>query len=601
MTSFRIEPIPLSKRGVEAFGLIGDEQLINWPVVYTLNGGRSVYVGETGDALKRLRDHIASPSKRDLREARVVVDPSFNKSACLDLESYLINLLAGDEQYEVLNANAGQMDRNYFRRADYRQTFLAIFEELRAQGLFTRSLPEIENRDLFKLSPFKALTPDQALSVEDIVRGMFTAVASDASSIAVVEGAPGTGKTVVAIYLMKLLRDIERADPHQVLDEDARFSEFFAGDVSKMLEGFRIGLVVPQQSLRKSIERVFSKTRGLERSLVLTPFKVGESDERFDLLVVDEAHRLQQRANQSSGPLNAKFRDITERLFGDDDLTKTQLDWIRAQSDHQVLFVDTLQSVRPADLPTKQLEAVAAEARGRGRSFRLRTQHRVKAGEDYVAYARAVLSDSPPLPLPRRFAPYDLRFFDDLLAMHEEIKKLDATKGLARLLAGYAWEWRSKNDPHEPDIVRDGLSLRWNRVIKDWVASTGSVEEVGSIHTIQGYDLNYAGVIIGPDLRYDPDRARLVFHRASYFDAQGKRNNGMLGIEYSDDDILNYVRNIYAVLLTRGIRGTFVYVWDDALRAYMRPFFDQSMRGTAVRWHPAVAESDMSESEVTNL
>jgi DUF2075 family protein len=596
MGSFKVERIPLTRRGLDAFERLDDPNLTNWPVVYTLNGGTSVYVGESGDALKRLRDHLGSPGKATLSEARVVIDAEFNKSACLDLESRLIDLFAGDEKFEVLNGNAGQIDRNYYRRSEYRKSFSEVFEELRGQGMFTRSLPEIENRDLFKLSPFKTLTPDQALSVEDIVRGILGALAADERSLAVVEGQPGTGKTVVAVYLMKLLRDIQAATPGEAIDEDARFAEFFGDGYPDLLRDLRIGLVVPQQSLRTSIERVFSKTPGLERSLVLSPFQVGESSERFDLLMVDEAHRLHQRANQASGPLNLKFRRITERLFGADDKSKTQLDWVRAQSDHQILFVDALQTVRPSDLPGDHLDRIAADARKLGQLHRLRSQHRVRAGEDYVGYVRAVLSDQPPEPDPRRFEGYDIRFFDDLGAMYGAITRLNASEGLARLLAGYAWEWRSKNDPDATDIDLDGLELRWNTTTRDWVASEGSVEEVGSIHTIQGYDLNYAGVIIGPDLRYDSEQARLVFDRDSYFDTQGKMNNRMLGIEYSDDDLLAYVRNIYAVLLTRGIRGTFVYVCDDALRSRLRPFFDQAQHEGGLAWHPALA-GEVSDRE----
>jgi len=141
--------------------------------------------------------------------------------------------------------------------------------------------------------------------------------------------------------------------------------------------------------------------------------------------------------------------------------------------------------------------------------------------------------------------------------------------GLARVVAGYAWEWKSKNDKTAYDIEVDGVQLRWNSTQTDWIASKGSLDEVGSIHTVQGYDLNYAGVIIGPDLRYDADAGRMFVDRASYFDAAGKQNNKVLGKTYSDDDLLEFIENIYAVLLTRGIRGTYVYVCDPALREYL--------------------------------
>lgn len=89
---------------------------------------------------------------------------------------------------------------------------------------------------------------------------------------------------------------------------------------------------------------------------------------------------------------------------------------------------------------------------------------------------------------------------------------------------------------------------------------------------MQGYDLNYAGVIIGPDLRFDKATGRVVFSRVDYFDKKGRENNPKLGITYSDDDLLEYVRNIYTVLLTRGIHGTYVYVCDPDLREHFRKF-----------------------------
>ncbi|MCO7202147.1 DUF2075 domain-containing protein [Microbacterium sp. CnD16-F] len=95
------------------------------------------------------------------------------------------------------------------------------------------------------------------------------------------------------------------------------------------------------------------------------------------------------------------------------------------------------------------------------------------------------------------------------------------------------------------------------------------MNEVGSIHTVQGYDLNYAGVIIGPDLRFDTVSGRLFVDRASCHDTKGKENNKQLGVVYSDDDLLTFIRNIYGVLLTRGVLGTYIYVCVPALREYL--------------------------------
>lgn len=573
MTPFDIAGLDFTLEAVNRWAPL-DQRNINWPVVYVLDDSKTsreklgdVYVGESLNAAARMRQHLASAEKKHLSTIRVIVDDTFNKSVCLDLESYLIRMLAGDGAYRVLNRNDGITESDYFDRNRYQDTFREVFERLKRDGVFTRTIPEIENSDLFKLSPFKALTQDQAIAVEGILEGFFEDLASGAGSTIVVQGEPGTGKTVVAIYMIKLLVDIASSVPADELDSDSIFSEFFVEEYRDLLGGIRIGLVVPQQSLRESIKKVFQKTPGLKPEMVMTAFDVGAAEEHFDLLIVDESHRLNQRANQPSGVQNKKFREITEKLFGEDDLTKTQLDWIKAKSTHQILLVDAAQNVRPADLPSELLEEVISGAKSSHRHYPLATQMRVRAGSDYVGYVRKLLSGEPPVP--ETFGAYEFRMFSNVAELHEEIRRRDASVGLSRMLAGYAWEWKTKYDKSAYDIEIDGLQLRWNSTQVDWIASPKSLEEIGSIHTVQGYDLNFAGVIIGPDLRYDSERKKLYFDRGSYFDVKGKENNARLGREYTDDDLLRFVCNIYAVLLTRGILGTFVYVSDPGLREYL--------------------------------
>ena len=559
----------------------------DWPVVYILDDGRDdaavqsnpnrlrdIYVGESLNAAGRLRQHLETPAKQHLKKIRVIIDERFNKSVCLDLESYLIKMLAGDGANRVLNRNNGITESNYYQREVYRERFRSIIERLKDDGIFTRSIPEIETSDLFKLSPFKALTEDQANSVEEIVKGFLIDVERGAESTIVIQGDPGTGKTVVAIYMMKLLVDIKTLASLEDLDSNSRFSGFFTQGNQRLLHGLRIGLVVPQQSLRDSIKKVFRKTPGLDRSMVMTPFDVGEADETFDLLLVDETHRLNQRASQASGVLNAKFAAITRTLFGSDDTSKTQLDWIRAKSRHQVFLLDAAQSVRPADLPSELLSNLVADTRASRRYFQLQTQMRVQAGSDFVSYIRWIL-DPRPLSAPRSrpdFGAYDFRAFDSVAEMRDEIFQRDAEVGLSRMVAGYAWEWRTKKDKTAFDIEIGPTRLRWNSTPTDWIASRNALEEVGSIHTVQGYDLNYVGVIIGLDLRFDPQQRRLFVHRDSYFDKKGKENNPALGKRYSDEDLLRFVTQIYAVLMTRGIRGTYVYACDAGVREYLKAF-----------------------------
>lgn len=569
MTSSNIERLRFTPRDVKAWEKLNPRHS-NWPVVYTINDDHSIYVGETLNASSRMHQHLQTAAKVGLERVQVILDDTFNKSACLDLESSLIRWFSGDGHYQVLNANAGITEADYYDRDVYRQRFADIFNDLWATGYFTKSLPAIENSDLFKLSPFKALTQDQAAAVESIVDGLFSDLENNLGSTSVVRGDPGTGKTIVAIFLMKLLGDIRDATDDVSVDGSI-FADYFTAGHRDLLQGFRLGLVVPQQSLRESIKQVFRKTPGLGPEMVLTPFEVAEDTEPFDLLIVDEAHRLSQLAAQAFGTITRRFMDVSHELFGDDYQDKTQLDWIRARSSHQIFLLDLFQRIRPADAP----QAAFASLLRTAHVYPLATQMRVKAGSDYVGYVRDVLHGlSPP---PQDFGDYDLRFFDDFDLLHDQIVANDEAEGLSRLVAGYAWPWVSRKNKSVPDIVLGSHGLPWNRTATDWVNSPGSLHEVGSIHTIQGYDLNYAGVIIGNDLRYDPATKRLWFDRKSYFDARGKANNKMLGISYSDDDLLALIQNIYAVLLTRGIRGTYVYVCDPDLREYLRGFFSPTM------------------------
>ncbi|UVY84080.1 DUF2075 domain-containing protein [Brachybacterium sp. NBEC-018] len=569
MTAFEIEELRFTPESVEETrGRL--PRFTNWPVVYLIEDGHDIYVGETGSADRRMRQHLKSRQKEHLKEVRIVFDERFNGSACLDLESLLIRLLGGDGKFDVLNRNEGITNQDYFQRSEYNDTFKEIFEELRARGYFERSIPEIENSDLFKLSPYKALNTEQGVAVLDIMEGLVEDLRHpEVHTIAAIQGDPGTGKTIVGIYLMKLMRDLAVFDPTDEVEGDSMFSDLFVEGNRELFQGLRIGLVIPQKSLRRSISKVFRKVPALSSTQVLTPYDVADAEEDFDVIVVDEAHRLTQRGAQAHGTLTKRYGETTRRLFGVDDLSINQLDWIRKRSRHTILLLDTAQSVRPIDIEPEVFEKVLAETREQKRLYPLDTQMRVKGGKEYLEFARALISNDPPTVMPD-LGDYEFELFDDLGAMHQRIRERDAEHGLARLVAGYAWKWRSKGKSGLHDIELDGVALDWNVSDVDWIASKTSLEEVGSIHTVQGYDLNYAGVIIGGDLRIDPDTGKLVAGRSNYFDAKGKANNTMRGRTTSDEDLLRYITNVYRVLLTRGMRGTYVYVVDPSLRARIR-------------------------------
>ena len=117
MTGFRIEEVRFTADQLAAWAPL-EPRFRNWPVVYTLDGAGKIYVGESLNVAARFRQHLSSPTRSALKSARVVIDDSFNKSACLDLESFLIQLFAGDGQFDVLNGNHGITDSDYFGRGE---------------------------------------------------------------------------------------------------------------------------------------------------------------------------------------------------------------------------------------------------------------------------------------------------------------------------------------------------------------------------------------------------------------------------------------------------------------------------------------------------
>ncbi|GLU85301.1 hypothetical protein Kosp01_00470 [Kocuria sp. NBRC 114282] len=574
---FTIERMPFTAQAIDRGGL-EMEMFRDWPIVYLLDDARRVYVGESLHGVSRMRQHQASEAKQGMRTLRLVLSEMFNKSVCLDLESTLIRLFQGDGSFHVVNRNIGIVDAGYYQRERYREAFREIFEELRAGGMFQRTIPQIENSELYKFSPFKTLTADQAVAVGEIVESLLQDFESDDGGISIIQGDPGTGKTIVAVYLLKLLSDIAAYQDGDEADPEEMFSEHFDESTRDLMADRRMAFVVPQESLRHAIQGVFSRLPSMSEVKVLTAFEVGESEEDFDLVIVDEAHRLNQYAMQAHGTQLKRFRDITTKLFGHLDEDKNQLDWIRAKSRHVVLMLDLHQSVRPADIPRAELEAVVGQARERGRVHPLHTQMRAAGGNDYIAYVRDLMAGRSP---ERRlsFGEYEFTMFDDAGALKNRIEALEPEYGLCRMTAGFAWPWRSNPRGKiraDHDFELDGTAFRWNSVTTDWVNSPGAPSEVGSIHTLQGYDLNYAGVIIGPELRFDPDERRLWVDRAHYADRNGKIDNRLRGQTTTDDDLLHYVTNAYAVLLTRGMRGTFVYVCDPQLRRHLERFIPKA-------------------------
>ena len=573
MTSYEIKRTKFEPDSVSTL-VKTDTRLKNWPVVYILTSSKEVYVGETLDYNKRMSQHLKTVEKNKLDVTHVVIHEKFNKSVCLELESILINLFTGDGKKTVLNANHGIVDADYYQRDSYREIFNEIFESLRSSyGLFSQSKPDIENSDLYKYSPFKQLNEEQENVVTSLSERIISSLSDQESPLQefIIQGGAGTGKTILAVYLIKLIADYSSERPITTEEDALPLTQA----VTK--RPLRIGIVIPQSSLRQTIKRVFKSVDGLSNKMVLSPFDVPKivlnENAKYDLLIVDEAHRLNRFSTQANGSVFKMYRDNNCALYGEADKEgdqHNQLDWMRTCSKNLVLLLDPTQAVRPADMSSKVWESVIAESITNKLYFQLHSQMRMKLSEidKYKALIDALFGDRPieESDVPD-FSGYDFRIFTNFKEMHEALTRREEEYGLSRMVAGYAWPWISKGDKSDSapyDFELDGVSMRWNRTVESWVHSPTAFQEVGSIHTIQGYDLNYAGVIIGADVELD-ESGKYRVNKNNYHDKRGKANNKVANEKTTPERLRRYVANIYKVLLTRGIRGTYIYAEPSGL------------------------------------
>ena len=541
----------------------------NWPVVYVLNNDTTAYVGETVNAARRTEQHLGSSGKKQLTEIHIITDKDFNKSVVLDLESFLIKHMSADGKYDLLNGNNGIQDHDYYDRNTYEDRFKAIWNRLRKLGIANRSIEDIENSELYKYSPYKSLGQEQLQTELEILQAFEEYRHSENGVRIIVSGGAGTGKTILAIYLMKLFADINCKDdtivePDDYLDEDIEY--VYAAERIGGMD--KIGIVLPQKSLRSSLRDVFKGIRSLGPSMVLDTTDVVNNyintGEKYDLLIVDEAHRLKCR-NKGHLSQYPKF-DECNRKLGLDKMKGTELDWIYLCSRNQIIFRDDLQTVRPCDIDAEDFREIT-ENRYPSQVVKqaLSTQWRCQGGNGYIDYIKNILSCKAKGY--REIANYDFRIYDDAGKMHEDIKRLNEQYSLCRMVAGYAWKWVTKTDKTAYDIIIGDNRFKWNSTYDNWIGRRDSVNEVGCIHTVQGYDLNYAGVIIGEDIKYDPEKKIIYADKNCYYDQQGKS-----GVANDPDALREYLLNIYLTLMTRGIRGTYVYVCDSALRDYMSQY-----------------------------
>ena len=505
-----------------------EDYLNNWPMLYILENGKQVYIGESSHIKTRMSQHAANEEKKIFDKVHFIYSKLFNQSVTFDYESKLIQCFVADEEYIVTNKNAGIADKKYYNKKEYDDKFVLLWQKLIRKKLVKKSLEEIENSDLFKYSPFKELNDNQREAVESI---LYKLKDKDYRRI-VVNGMPGSGKTIVAVYLMKYLVDSE---------------EF---------NNKKIGFVVPQTSLRKTMKNMFKSIYGLSPLQVLSPSDVTKT--KYDILIVDEAHRLHKYKNIS---YMGTFKKNCEKLGLTTD--SDELDWILKQSEYTVLFYDGMQVVGPSGIEPDRFKEKMKERLIA--YYTLSTQMRVKGGNDYIDFVTNILNAT--CNKMYNSAKYDFKLYKSFSRFEDMLYRKEIESGLSRMIAGYSWEWISKNDKTKKDIDIQGIKRMWNNRTEGWMSSDGSIDEVGCIHSIQGYDLNYAFVILGNDIGYDKKTGKIIVRPECYFDKNGKRTA-------SYEELLDYIKNVYYVLLTRGIRGTYLYVCDENLRDYLSDYIE---------------------------
>jgi DUF2075 family protein/predicted GIY-YIG superfamily endonuclease len=552
--SFQIEELAFNDRlpsSIRGSGFVSDL----WPVVYVLSDetAREAYVGETADAVSRMSAHLKTGNKKKLSRVHLITSELFNKSATLDIEANLIRYMWADGKYDLINGNYGLAHHTYYQKHEiYWDVFRQIWDQLRKRGLAKQTISRIDNSDLFKYSPYKSLSAEQ----RDGIISILEALLENGSRTVMVRGGAGTGKSIMAVYLFKLLSStFEDIDFRDFGDEESRLVEL-ARNLKKKFPAPRMALVVPMSSFRESLKKVFKNIKGLSGRMVIGPAEVVR--EKFDLLVVDESHRLRQRVNL--GTYFKAFDNACERI-GVDPSKGNELDWILKQSKTSVLFYDEGQSVKPSDVDRSAFQRLSSKPSTV--RVELESQFRVKGGTDYVRFCHDLmngrLKDDG-----KRFSSlnYELLSFESLADMVSMVKAKEREFGLSRMVAGYSWKWVSREEGVSHDIEVEDVRLKWNSRTVDWINTPGSEDEVGCIHTTQGYDLNYTAIIFGHEISYDEERGRIVILPENYHDRNGKQ-----GIA-DPEKLQEYIVNIYVTLMLRGIRGTFVYACDPALRRY---------------------------------
>jgi DUF2075 family protein len=384
---------------------------------------------------------------------------------------------------------------------------------------------------MVKGTPVFDLLDEQAVCFDMCIRTMLQCLKDQKKRTIIVQGGPGTGKSVLAVNL--LMHFITSACNAAYVTKnraprDAFLSILTGNSAMKMAE----------------IKQLFRSPFGM--SQVPT--------NSYDCLIVDEAHRLMKQMYGDWSGENQVKECINASLL-------------------TVFMLDEDQAVTTKDIGN--VEEISKWCKVLGSNIIMReetklvSQFRCNGSDAYIQFIDNLLQRAPEtIPVPLSELHYDFRIFDDASCMREALREKNAECNKARMVAGYCYDWNVKHGRGNVDIeLPGGFKAKWNlENDKIWAINPNSFEEVGCIHTAQGLEFDYVGVLIGTDLTYDKSSGRVVTNKSAI--SRDDNSSGIRGA--SEEDARRLILNTYKTLLTRGQKGCFVYCEDDALREYFK-------------------------------
>ena len=377
--------------------------------------------------------------------------------------------------------------------------------------------------------PEFVLIDDQKAVFESVLAAV-TEASAEAPKVLIIEGGPGTGKTVVAINLLVRLTALRLLSKYVSKNAAPR----------KVYESKLVGTIK-----RSHFSNFFSGSGAF----------IDTEPNTYEALIVDEAHRL----NEKSG------------LYGN--LGENQIKELIDSAKCSIFFIDEDQRVTLSDIGSKKAIRAFAKAKGATvEEYTLSSQFRCSGSDGYLAWLDDVLDIRDTANPLLDTGEYEFKVFDSAQAMHEAIEEKNHGNK-ARVVAGYCWPWLSKKDSQASDIViGNDYARQWN-LDQDgslWIIAPNSVEQVGCIHTCQGLEVDYIGVIIGPDLIVRDGQVVTSPH------ARDKHDKSIRGwkklmkekpdLAQQETDLI--IKNTYRTLMTRGMKGCYLYCTDPETAQY---------------------------------